>query len=422
MVRWLQVGAAAAGVGVAIGLASAATTTATAWADDGATSSPSDSRTQAQGRKSDGATVATARRTARPHATGASSAAVQRQPSAPAAAAARTPRVRVGAPAVYGSARSVPVSAAPTVGMPIAAVTASASTASAAPSLGFFPTLARLTLEDVFTGTGPAAVTNPTAAVTGLFNEVLRRNPTTAELNNYLALMTFTGANGVIAGLYGSAEFRQNAVTNYYVQLLGRTPTQAELNQGVADYSRIIGGGSESFVTKLAGETATYTYSASGGGTYGATPSPTSYVNLLYRSLLGESAGATADPLIQSIQAGLSIARAANQFVTSDAYRTVKVEQIYTVLGQQASSTDIAKYVSNWNMNGGQAGISQSLLATTANIQRIEAGLVTVPDAESAQLLQSLMLSGYADFVTGLKQQLQAGGTSAEGKANGCKG
>ena len=81
----------------------------------------------------------------------------------------------------------------------------------------------RLNLEDLFNGGAPK-VANPTAVVTGLFQEVLRRDPTATELQNYLTRMNIFGFNSVVAGLYTSDAFRQNAVNNYYLELLGRTP------------------------------------------------------------------------------------------------------------------------------------------------------------------------------------------------------
>ena len=87
-------------------------------------------------------------------------------------------------------------------------------------------------MEDLFSGTGPPAVTNPTAVVTGLFNEVLRQDPTATELENYLGVLNRSGVNGVVAGLYSSTAFRQLEVTNYYLEILGRAPTQHELSWG----------------------------------------------------------------------------------------------------------------------------------------------------------------------------------------------
>ena len=257
---------------------------------------------------------------------------------------------------------------------------------------------ARLNIEDVVTGTGRPVVTNPTAVVTGLFNEVLRRDPTDSELQNYLRRLNISGVNGVVAGLYTSDAFRQNAVNNYYLELLGRTPTQQELTWGAL---RLGLGTEPNFAASLAGSKEFYNTSASGGGKFGTQPSATTYVDLLYRSLLGQATGPSATPLVQQIQGGLPISWAASQFVNTDAYRTVKVGEVYQVLGQAASPTDIAGYVQNWLWSGGQSGISMSLLATATNVQRIEAGLYEMPDVAAAADLQKLLLSYYTDSPEG---------------------
>lgn len=267
-----------------------------------------------------------------------------------------------------------------------------------APGLGSFGATVRLNLEDLFSGSARPVVTNPTAVVTGLFREVLRRDPTATELQNYLRRLNISGVNGVVAGLYNSQAFRQNTVNNYYLELLGRAPSQQELNWGTL---RLTLGNEPMFAASLAGDQEFYNASASGGGKFGTQASAKTYVSLLYRTLLGQAVGAQADPLIQQVQGGLPIARAANQFVRTDAYRAVKVGEVYSVLGQAASPTDIAAYVDNWAWSGGQAGITMSLLATAANIQRIEAGLVALPDMAAAADLQKLLLSAYTDSADG---------------------
>lgn len=272
--------------------------------------------------------------------------------------------------------------------------------ATSAPSLGAFPILLNLTLEDLFSGTGPAAVTNPTAVVTGLFNQVLRTNPTATELQNYLDVFNLTGVNGVVAGLYSSTAFRQTEVNNFYLELLGRPATQQEL---AWDTTRLMWGMSESvFAASIAGSKAFYEASASGGGPLGPVPTATSYVNLLYRTLLGQAADPTAlSAYVQELLAGLPIGLAALQVVTSDAYRQAKVQEIFGVLGETATQQEITKYVQNWFWNGGLAGIATSLLATSGNVGNIEGGQVVLPDMAAAAQLQQLLLAAYTETPEG---------------------
>lgn len=386
VLRWLQIGVAAAGVGMAMAAAPAI-----ASADDGAASSAPDAG-QSAVRASHRSAV---RLTADSDAPRANRSAV---PARAAAGSRVTPAGGFRASAVGRAPGSAP---APVVAAATAKQQVSASAApSAAPGFGSVSATVRLNLEDVFSGSGKPVVTDPTAVVTGLFQEVLRRDPTAGELQNYLNRLRFSGVNAVVAGLYSSQAFRQNAVTNYYLELLGRTPTQQELSWGAL---RLSFGTAPNFAASLAGSTEFYDGSAAGGGKFGTMPSATTYVDLLYRSLLGQATGPTAAPLVQRIEGGLPISWAANQFVKTDAYRTVKVGEVYRVLGQTASPADIAGYVRNWLWSGGQSGISMSLLATTTNMQRIEAGLVQkeLPDMAAAADLQKLLLSYYTDSPEG---------------------
>jgi hypothetical protein len=266
--------------------------------------------------------------------------------------------------------------------------------ATTAPSLGAFPILFRLTLEDLFSGTGAPTVTNPTAVVTGLFNQVLRKEPTADEVQNYLGVLNLTGVNGVVAGLYSSTAFRQSEVNNYYLELLGRTPTSQELAWGTT--SLMWGMPEPLFTASIAGSHEFYQDSSTGGGTFGPQPTNTSYVNLLYRTLLGEAADPTTlANYVHELQSGLPIGLAAMQFVTADAYRDVKVQEIYAVLGQEATAEEVSNLVQRWFWNGGQAGISTSLLATSENVAAIEAGQVVMPDMAAAAQLQQLLLAAY---------------------------
>ena len=436
VVRWLQVGAAAAGLGIALGAAPAV-----ASADEGAAASASDTAGRGHAR----ADAAPHRLSARSEATvrdvnrgpeaaettgarrAAASARVSAQttvtraargsdllappaaargasavPMASAAVAPTAPVAAVAPTAPVAAASARPAAGIPSLpftapAQPKASVAAAATTPSAAPGIGSFGATVRLNLEDLFNGGAPK-VANPTAVVTGLFQEVLRRDPTATELQNYLTRMNIFGFNSVVAGLYTSDAFRQNAVNNYYLELLGRTPTQQELTWGAL---RLGLGTEPNFAASLAGSKEFYNTSASGGGKFGTQPSATTYVDLLYRSLLGQATGPSATPLVQQIQGGLPISWAASQFVNTDAYRTVKVGEVYQVLGQAASPTDIAGYVQNWLWSGGQSGISMSLLATATNVQRIEAGLYEMPDVAAAADLQKLLLSYYTDSPEG---------------------
>ncbi|MGV1089533.1 MAG: hypothetical protein ACOYBX_16275 [Mycobacterium sp.] len=241
--------------------------------------------------------------------------------------------------------------------------------------------------------------------VTGLFNQVLRETPTTEELQNYLGVLALTGVNGVVAGLYSSSQFRQQEVANYYLEMLSRPATQSEIGWGA---SRLMWGTPEPlFAASIAATNEFYASSASGGGQFGPKPTADSFVNLLYRTLEGAPADPTAASIyVQALQAGQGTGLTALQFVTADPFRTAKVEEIYSVLGQTASAADIAGYVNNWFLGGGLVGIATGLLSGATNVARIEAGQVTLPaNLAAAGKLQTLLLSPYNETASGFYAQ-----------------
>lgn len=422
----------AAGIGIALAAAPA-----TASADAGA---PSTADSSAQRPERAGATPAS-RQGAVPSAQTGDRVgpAVRRIGGAPAAAAASP--VQRASVAAGASPRATAVT--PRAGSTIAATgaaytavttlsataeiapgsTQAVVTASAAPTIGALPALLRLSLEDLFTGTGPAMVTNPSAVVTGLFNQVLRKDPTPDELQNYLGVLGLTGVNGVVAGLYSSDLFRQTVVNNYYLELLSRTATQQEISWGATQL--FFGLPEPLFAASIAGSRQFYQVSASGGGQFGTQPTDSTYVDLLYRTLLGQATDPTAGAVyLQRLQAGQPIGLAALNFVTADAFRSVKVGEIYQVLGQTPTQSDVAQYVRNWFLQGGLAGIATSLLAASTNVARIEGGQVALPDIAAAAQLQQLLLTAYTDapdgFVKLFNQLLSLDPTNPIGGTNPC--
>jgi hypothetical protein len=388
---------------------------AVAWADDDAASSSSDSARQSSARAgaSGGAHRSTAQRSGRTTL----DAARTNRSAGPARAAAA---LRVPAPSAVVSDGgsdaepvaveiSAPVDDTPTptllVSSPEAAVTAAAPAASSAPSLGYLRTLTRLNFNDLISGTGPAVAVNPTMTVTGLFNQVLRQTPTEAELQRYLDIWTRSGVNGVVAGLYTSTAFRQSEVTNYYLELLGRAPTPLELSRGTTQLK--LGKSEPEFAASIVGSPNFSAASAYGGpdtwqpGSV-TVPNASTVVSLMYRSMLGQTPNPlTAPTYLRQLEAGVPQARVARDFVRSEAFRQAKVQEIYAAMGQTATPEQIAQLAGKWLRNGGLAGIATTLLASTANVARIEAGLVRLPNMVAVSQLQSLLLAQYNEEVDG---------------------
>ncbi len=373
VLKWLQVGGAAAAVGIALAGAPTAT------ADDGGSNAA--------------ATRSSAQRQAPVRAARSGS------DHAPAAArSASTPRP---AAAVDGNPRAS------------AAIAVPASTANPLTATGGVPAASAKA----------AAVTNSETVVNSLFHEMLRRDPTSTELKTYGRVVSspFGGVSRAVTRIYNSTDFRQTVVNNYYLDMLGRTPTQSELRQGSF---QLAWGSTEKLVASIAGTSEFYADSAAGGGTTEAgvvrvPANSTSFVNLLYRSLLGESADPTAAAIyIQQLQSGVKPKKVATEFVNSDAWRTVKVNGIYTVA---EVTGDPAPYVSAWFRSGGLRGITTSILSSDASVANLNAG-VALPDLTSGALLQGILLSGYHEFVAGLKEQLGTAttGCGPTGDKTGC--
>lgn len=429
MIQWLRIGAATAAVVGAI-----AATPGVAAADD-TVSSP------------DRTGAATSERTA-PRAPSAS-----RSHRPGAAAGARASAARPSATVAGGRTAAI-TSAVPTVPSASAEAKAAGPLANVA---NFFGLPSAPSSSGTVEGVGmyvgmqlrnvfrpQTATIDANSAIKGLFREVLRRDPSTAELQSYTKTFNALGVNAVAAGLYSSSEFHQQELQGYYTQMLGRYATAAELAAG--EFKLAWGTPQERIVAGIAAGREFFAYSdQSSGVTAGQTvgtpavavprvepnPTATSYVNLLYRSLLGQAA----DPLaaqsyIQRLGNAGPIARAlvAHQFVNSDAYRAVQVKDIYqVVLDENVATTgySVQQYVGTWAVAGGLQGTTTQFLTGSANVTRMRTaqGEVPLPDMASALMLQQILLAAYTADPNGFVDLLKAGlkQTVVDGKPAPCQ-
>lgn len=272
--------------------------------------------------------------------------------------------------------------------------------ATTAPTIGVIPLFTRLVIDDLLGGSTPPPTVDPTTVITGLFREIMRQDPTPDELQSYSALWNITGINGVVAGLYSSTAFRRNQVETYYLEQLGRNATEHELSWGA---SGLIWGVPEPvFAAAIAASSEFYASSNAGGGPDGATPSAVSFVDLLYRTLVGETPDpAVAPDYVQQVQAGFPTGLVSLQFVTTESFRQIKVLETFQVMGLSPTPQVVDDYVDRWFAYGGLAGISTLLLASGENAVRIQQGLVELPDMVAAAQLQQLLLAPYTDGPTG---------------------
>ncbi|OAN36417.1 DUF4214 domain-containing protein [Mycolicibacterium iranicum] len=227
------------------------------------------------------------------------------------------------------------------------------------------------------------------AIVTGLFREILREDPTAEELTRYSTLLNWFGTRAVVANLYNSTPFREDQVESYYLELLGRTPSTSEMALGT--FLLKIGVPETRVVARVAGSDEFYQES---GGT------ADSFVNLLYRSVLGQAADPDeADVYVQQLQAGWSTRWVASRFLASDPYREVKIQESYSiVLGRSATAAEVDAYLDSWFFRGGQAGIAKSLLYSDENIARVlsTAG-IPLPDLVAVTQLKQLLMAPYTE-------------------------
>lgn len=316
------------------------------------------------------------------------------------------PPAAVNSAAVVDPAPSIPtrakVTAAATGGGTLSAFLGlPGAPATSAPTINANSIKRRLNLDDIFGGEAKPTVTDPQAVVTGLFRQVLREDPTPEELQNYLRVYNRSGVNGVVAGLYSSTQFRQTQVNNYYLELLGRNASDGEKGRGA---SKLIWGQTEPmFAASIAGSPEFYTESSSLGGPNGVLPSANTFVGLLYRSMLGQVVNPIDGPIyVQQTQAGTPTSVTARQFVTANPFRTVKVGEIFTVLGADVNSVEtkaaIKQAVDRWLRNGGLAGIATSGLASAENIAEIQKSVVPLPNAKAVEQLTTLLLTAYTQY------------------------
>ena len=262
--------------------------------------------------------------------------------------------------------------------------------ATAAPTVAAAGLFLQLQVDDLF-GRSPSIKAAPSVVITNLFREVLRADPTADQLQNYLGVWNLTGINGVVAGLYSSTAFRQIVVNNYYMEMLGRTASQSELSWGTTALTW--GMPEPVYAASIAAQPEFFQGSALNGGSYGTQPSATTFVNLLYRSLLGEPADPTMAPIyVQQLQAGRPTGLVALEFVTSDAFREIKINEIYSVAGLAPS--DPTPYLNNWLFNGGLAGITTEILTSQASVD-VLSGNVVLPNMTAVRQLQEILLASY---------------------------
>ncbi|BBX09540.1 hypothetical protein [Mycolicibacterium aichiense] len=234
--------------------------------------------------------------------------------------------------------------------------------------------------------TGNDDPSTSTEIVTGLFREILRADPTAEQLTRYTAVFDARGQAAVVNRLYTSTAFRQQQVNSYYLELLGRAPTAGELAAGTMELRM---GVPEPLVVAQVASTREF-YRVSGG-------TADTYVQLLYRSLLGEPADAgQAAIYVQELRSGRPTQVVAVQFIKANAFRAVKIQEIFqVVLGRAATDAEVASYLGSWIRNGGLAGTATKVLNSAENTGRMTTDGVPLPDMVAVDQLQQILMARY---------------------------
>ena len=234
------------------------------------------------------------------------------------------------------------------------------------------------------------------AVVTGLYRQMLLRDPDPAGLAAHTARLESGGTIGEVAqGIYSSSEFRHNQARNYYDSLLARDPDPAGMNHWA---DQLFSGVPEERV--LAAMASSHEYTARFDSLQGL-------VNRWYVDLLGRQpdvGGSAAQ--IQALQSGKSFFEVAAALTSSAEFRRVKVQTVYsTALGRQADSAGLDSWSSLWQTQGGLRGVTAGILGSAENQARlVSPNGVALPDLELARLWNSILRAPYDESANGFVQ------------------
>ncbi len=190
----------------------------------------------------------------------------------------------------------------------------------------------------------PSADAN-VAYVGAVYQDMLGRSGTQAELNAWLPVLVAQGEAGLVRALDQSAEARDRLVRGWYSQYLGRPP-QAGEEQGFAD-ALAAGVPSDLLLSLLLASDEFYTHAAAVVGTPASAPT---FVRALYRLLDHRDARPEELPSLTGVALTAAGRQAAAlQVLRSPEYRAAAVAQLYVQLLHRPAS---AAEASAWAGSG----------------------------------------------------------------------
>lgn len=235
------------------------------------------------------------------------------------------------------------------------------------------------------------AVTNPVNEITGLYRQVLLRDPDAIGLQTHVArLENGESLKDIAASMWNSNEFRTAQVEKYYAQYLHRAADATGLAHWV---SELQSGASEYDV--IAGFTSSAEYWDKAGA------NNADFVGELYWDLLGrggDSAGiATWTNRLVSGGSRESVVMAISR---SMEFKSVSLSGMYQwILGREVDSAGEAQWTSMDDNGYWLKDVSTSILGSAENTQRVSALTQVIPPNRAAQQLYfAMMTSNYDQF------------------------
>jgi hypothetical protein len=234
------------------------------------------------------------------------------------------------------------------------------------------------------------------AMVTGLYRQILLRDPGAQELARFSDMMD-QGASvrGIAARLYGSAEFHNESVASYYGDFLGRDPTTKELGR----WSGLLAAGASTMRVEatIAGSREAF---ARFDGDHQA------FVGSLFVTMVGRQAEPNElAPLVRRLDAGASPVGIASMITTTEEYRLGKVDEAFRAVLDRTPGPDEARSLAaRWAETGGLRGLSMRILSSPENGSRLRSGAVQAPDLPTIDALRQILLAPYTEASDGFVQ------------------
>ncbi len=196
--------------------------------------------------------------------------------------------------------------------------------------------------------------------VTKLFNAVLGRAPSNADLNSWSRAIQYGGMALAASVLEHTAEARTRLVKGWYQTYLGRSAVNGEEQTWV---QMLVAGATEEHV--LPWVLASQEYFIRAGTLQAATASSTTYLKTLYSQLLGRAASASDINYWLGALPVLGRAGVASLFLSSSEFRARLVRSYYTNLLHRPTAPSAAE-VSFWVNSGYDLTTMRALFESSA--------------------------------------------------------